>query len=65
MVVEWVNNKIQIKAPHLQQFLKAIRRLLSFFSVLTITHVYKESNMEANNVSKLALMLMLGQMETE
>ena len=65
MVVDWVNNKIQIKAPHLQQLLKAIRRLLNFFLVLNITHVYRELNMEEDNLSKLALLLAPGHMETE
>ena len=65
MVVDWVNNKIQIKAPHLQQILRAIRRLLDHFSTLNITHVYRELNMEANSLSKLALLLSLGHMETE
>lgn len=32
MVVDWVNRNIQINAPHLQQLLKAIRRLLEFFT---------------------------------
>ena len=65
MVVDWVNRKIQINAPHLQQLLKAIRRLLEFFTRFRITHMYRELNMEADGLSKLALLLYLGNLDTE
>ena len=65
MVVDWVNRKIQINAPHLQQLLNAIRRLLKFFTSFSISHKYREMNMEANGLSKLALLLDPGKMETE
>ena len=65
MVVDWVNKKIQINAPHLQQLLRAIRRILDIFSGLRITHVYRELNMEADNLSKFAMLLAPGHLETE
>ena len=65
MVVDWVNKKIEINAPHLQQILRAIRRILDLFSGLSITHVYKELNMEEDSLSKLAVLLALGHLETE
>ena len=65
MVVDWVNNKIHIKSPHLQQLLRAIRRLLDLFSGLSITHVYRELNMEADSLSKIAMLLAPGHLETE
>ena len=65
MVVDWVNNKIHIKSPHLQQLLRVIRRLLDLFPSLGITYVYIELNMETNNLSKLALLLAPSHMETE
>ena len=65
MAMDWVNNKIHLKAPNLQQILRAIRRILNLFSILIITHVYRELNMEENNLSKLSLLLALGHMETK
>ena len=57
MVVDWVNWKIQINAPHLQQLLSAIRKLLEFFTGFRISHIYRELNMEADGLSKQALLL--------
>ena len=65
MVVDWVNKKIQINAPHLQQLLNAIRRLLEFFTGFIISHIYRELNLEADGLSKQALLLDLGNLETE
>ena len=65
MVADWVNRKIQFNAPHLQQLLNAIRRLLEFFTRFNISHIYRELSMEANGLSKLALLLDPGKMETE
>ena len=65
MVVYWVYNKIQIKDPLLQQILRAIKGLLNLFLGLSITHVYRELNMEVDNLSKHALLLALGHLETE
>ena len=65
MVVDLVNRKIQINAPHLQQLLSAIRRLLEFFTGFRISHIYKELNMEADGLSKQALLLDPGNLETE
>ena len=65
MVVDWVNRKIQINAPHLQQLLNAIRRLLESFTCLIISHIYKELNSEADRLSKLTLLLDPGKLETE
>ena len=39
MVIDWVNRNNQINAPHLQQLLKTIRRLLEFFTGFIITHI--------------------------
>ena len=64
-MVNWVNRKIQINAPHLQQLLNAIRRLLEFFTGFRITHIYRELNMEAYGLSKIALLLAPGNLETE
>ena len=65
MVVVWVNKMIQINSPHLQQLLRAIKRLLDLFSRLNITHVYRELNMEAGSLLKMALLLTPGHLETE
>ena len=65
MVVDWVKRKIQINAPHLQQLLNTIRRLLEFFTGFRITHIYRELNMEADGLSKLALLLDPSKLDTE
>ena len=65
MVVDWVNKKIQINAPHLQKLLRAIKMLLDLFSGFSITHIYRELNMEADGLSRLALLLALGHLEIE
>ena len=65
MVVDWVNRKIQINAPHLQQLLSAIRRLLEFFTRFKISHIYWELNMEADGLSKQDLLLDPGNLEIE
>ena len=64
MVVDWVNKKIQIYSPHLQQLLNAIRRLLEFFTGFRISHIYRELNMEADGLSKQALLLVPCNLET-
>ena len=65
MVVDWVNRKIQFNAPRLQQLLNAIRRLFEFFTGFSISHIYRELNMEGDGLSKLALLLDPSKMETE
>ena len=65
MVVDCINRKIQINAPHLQQLLNVIRRLLGFFTGFNISHIYRELNMEADGLSKQALLLDPSNMETE
>ena len=65
MVADWVNRKIQINAPHLQQLLNAIRRMLEFFTGFNVSHIYRQLNMEADGLSKLALLLDPVKMKTE
>ena len=65
MVVDWVNRKIQINALHLQQLMNAIRSLLELFTDFRISHIYRELNMEADGLSKLALLLDPGNLEIE
>ena len=65
MVVDWVNKKIQINVPHLQQLLNDIRRLLEFVTRFKISHIYRELSMEADGMSKQALLLDIGDLETE
>ena len=65
MVVDWVNRKIQINTPHIQQLLNAIRMMLDFFTGFNISHIYRELNMEVDGLSKQARLLDLGNLETE
>ena len=60
MVIDWVNRNIQINSPHLQQLLRAIIRFLEIFTYFSITHIYRELNMEAD-----ALLLAPGNLETK
>ena len=65
MVVECVNGKIQINSPHIQPLLNAIRRLLDFFRGFNISHICRELNMEVDGMSKQAMLLDPGNLETE
>ena len=64
MVIDWVNRNIQINSPHLQQLLRAIKRILEHFTGFNITHIYRELDMEADGMAKQALLLALGNLET-
>ena len=65
MVVDWVNRRIQINSPHLQQLLNVISRFLEQFTSFSIAHVYRELNSEADKLSKMALPLEPGKIETK
>ena len=65
MVVDWVNNKIKIKAPHIQQLLRVISRHLVTTSVFSITHICRELNTEADKLSKNTVLLVPSQTKVE
>ena len=65
MVIDWVNGKKKIKAPHLQYLLKEIQALKPSFELVSFSHIYRELNSEAYTLSKLALAIQLGIIEVE
>ena len=65
MVIDWANKKIQIRTPQLQHLLKEIHRLLSFLETISLKHIYRELNTEADLLSKLVLAVPPGNIETK
>ena len=63
MVIDWENRKMQIKAPHLQHLLRVIKVQKASFETISFTHIYRELNIEADKLSKVALALHPGLME--
>ena len=63
MTIDWENGQLQINAPHLQHLLRSIRREKENFESISFQHIYRELNVEANKLSKEALLLSLGIME--
>ena len=55
MVIDWVNGKRKIRAPHLQYLLKEIQALKPSFELVSFSHIYRELNSEADTLLKLAL----------
>ena len=60
MVIEWTNNRIQIKDPHLQHLLDEIKRKIGMFGFISFNHKYGELNEEVGALSKSALLLAPG-----
>ena len=65
MVVDWAKGEIKIEAPHIQHLLSAIRDLLETFESTYFTNIYRELNVEADKLSKEALLLPPGLMEVK
>ena len=55
--MEWENNRIQIKSPHLQHLRAEIKRQIGMFGFISFNHVYRELNEEAYALSKSVLLL--------
>ena len=49
----------------LQKLLNAIRIMLESFSIIMISHIYRDLNMKAGRLSKIELLLEPGKLETE
>ena len=64
-VIEWAQERNNIRAPHLQNLLRAIRSMLPFFAALNFNHVYREYNIEADTLSKQDLAIQPGIVEGE
>ena len=55
VVVDWENEKNNIRAPHLQHLLAEIQTLKIYFRRISFGHIYRELNTEAYSLSKQAL----------
>ena len=64
-VIEWAQIRNNIIAPHLQNLLRAIRSLHPSFETIQFNHIYREFNIEADTLSKMALAIQLGITEGE
>ena len=60
IVIEWVQIRNNIIAPHLQNLLRAIRSLHPSFETIQFNHIYREFNTEADTLSKMALAIQPG-----
>ena len=56
---------MQINAPHLRHFLRAIRDQMKKIESIYFHHIYRELNVEADKLSKVALSLPTGLMEVK
>ena len=65
-VIEWVQKRNNIQAPHLRNLLRTIRSMLPFFASLNFNlHVYTEYDTEEYTLSKKALAIQPGIIEGE
>ena len=64
-VIEWAQGRNDIRAPHLQNLLRAIQSLQHSFEATHISHIYREYNIEADSMSKQALAIQPGIIEGE
>ena len=65
MVVELVNGRNNIRAPHLQHLLIEIHNMKGQIGRISCAHIYRELNEEAYTLSKQALAFHPGMMEIE
>ena len=59
-VIDWAQERNNIRAPRLQNLLRAIWSIQPFFASLKFKHVYREFNTEADTLSKQALAIQPG-----
>jgi ribonuclease HI len=55
IVINWLNNKGNLNVISLDCWKERIRDLRKSFSLITFSHIYRESNKEADRLSKQAL----------
>ena len=63
LTIDWENGQLQINAPQLQHLLRAIRSQNENFESISFQHIYRELNVDADKLSKEALLLPPGIME--
>ena len=57
VIISWVNKKYFLNAPLLSHWCDEILSLLQLVPLVTINHIYREHNQQADILSKQALML--------
>ena len=57
VIISWVNRLASLNAPHLSHQCDDILSLLQHVPPVTIKHIYREHNQQANGLSKQALLL--------
>ena len=57
VIISWVNRKASLNAPLLSHWCDDILSLLQLVPLVTINHIYREHNQQADILSKQALML--------
>ena len=62
-MIEWAQERNNIRAPHLQNLLRAIQSMQPFFASLKFNHVYREFNTKADTLSKQDLAIQPGIIE--
>ena len=57
VIINWANMTTSLDSPSLRHWCKDIRSLIHNFSPLTLNHIYREHNQQADCLSKKALVL--------
>ena len=55
VIINWANRISSLDSPNLSHWCKDIRSLIHLFSPLTLTHIYREHNQQADYLSKKSL----------
>jgi hypothetical protein len=62
VVIDWLNKKGNIQVINIEGWKGKIRELISSFRGIYFQHIFKEANVEANNLSKQALSTSFGRL---
>jgi hypothetical protein len=55
IIIDWLNNKGKLQVNALECWKDRIKELNNAFSLISYTHIFRESNMEADLLSKRSL----------
>ena len=59
-VINWVNGKFRIQNLELSQVLMEVNRLLDFFELVDLKHIYRERNSHADALEKAGVIMTEG-----
>ena len=57
VIINWANKLSSLDSPSLKHWCEDIRSLIQIFSPLTLNHIYREHNQQADSLSNKALVL--------